>query len=66
MKTVIKNRVLKIGNEPMVILLLKKWQKMEEMLDEVEDFVKFNQAISDPENQKQISFKEFKKKFNLP
>ena len=66
MVTIIKEKnTIKIGKEPMVILPLKKWEKIEELLEDFEDTVRFNKAISDPENQKTISLKEVRKKYNL-
>ena len=65
--TIIKEKnTIKIGKEPMVILPLKKWEEIEGMLEDFEDAARFNQAVSDPKNQKTISFKEVKKKLNLP
>ena len=64
MVKVIENSI-KIGKEPVVILPLKEWKKIEELLDEWEDFVRYNRAISDPKNQKFISLEEVRKKLNL-
>jgi hypothetical protein len=65
MVKVIEKNSIKIGKEPVVILPLKEWKKIEELLDEWEDFVRYNRAISDPKNQKIISLEEVRKKLNL-
>jgi hypothetical protein len=66
MAKVIEKNSIKVGKEPVVILPLKEWKKIEETFEEWEDFVRYVKAISDPENQRLISFEEVKKKLNLP
>ncbi|MFH1462673.1 MAG: hypothetical protein ABIG08_03210 [bacterium] len=66
MVRVIEQSSIKIGKEPVVILPLEKWKKIEEILEDWEDAVRFNEAISDPKNQKSIPFEQIKKKLNLP
>ena len=61
-----QENTIKIGREPMVILPLKKWEEIRDMLEDWEDAVRFNEAISDPENQKLIPLSKIKKKLNLP
>lgn len=60
-----KNRI-KIGKEPVVILPLKKWKKFEEILEDLEDAVRFYEAVSDPKNQKNIPFEKVRKMLKLP
>ena len=66
MVKVIEKNSIKIGREPVVILPLKKWDKFKELLEDMEDALRFNQAISDPANQKLIPFERVKKQLNLP
>lgn len=66
MAKIIEKNSIQIGKEPVVILPLKKWEKIKELLEDLEDAVRYNQAISDPENQRLIPFEEVKKKLNLP
>ena len=66
MVKIIEKNSIKIGKEPVIILPLKKWKEIEELLEEREDFIRYARAISDPENQRLISFEEVKKKLNLP
>ncbi len=65
MVKVIEKNSIKIGKEPVVILPLKKWREIEETLEDLEDAIRFNGAVSDPKNQKSIPFEEIKRKFNL-
>ena len=61
MVKIIEKNSIKIGKEPVIILPLKKWKEIEELLEEREDFIRYARAISDPENQRLISFEEVKK-----
>ncbi|MBU4298893.1 hypothetical protein KJ636_02530 [Patescibacteria group bacterium] len=65
MVKIIEKNLIKL-KEPAVIIPLKKWKEIEEILGDWEDMVRFNKAISDPENQQLISFEKVKKKLNLP
>jgi hypothetical protein len=62
---VLSQKIIRLGKEPVVVLPLKKWQEMEELFEDMEDALRFNQAISDPKNQKLIPLAEVKKKFKL-
>lgn len=66
MVKVIEKNSIKIGKEPVVILPLKKWEEIRELLEDLEDAIRFNEAISDPKNQKLIPFEKIKKELNLP
>lgn len=66
MVKVVEKNSIRIGREPVVVLPLRKWEKMKELLEDLEDALRFNQAISDPENQKIIPFERVKKQLNLP
>ena len=64
--TIIKEKsTIKIGKEPMVILPLKKWKKIEESLEDFEDAARFNTAFEESRGEKMISLKELKKKYKL-
>lgn len=65
MVKVIEKNSIKVGKEPVVILPLKKWREIEKFLDEWEDFIRYNRALSDVKNQKLIPFGEVKKKLKL-
>ena len=64
-KILAKNSI-KIGEKPVVILPLKKWEEIKELLVEREEVLRFIQAYTDPKNQKLIPFEKVKKKLNLP
>ncbi|MGB2762292.1 MAG: hypothetical protein WBC21_01985 [Minisyncoccales bacterium] len=66
MTTIIKEKsTIKIGKEPMVILPLKKWEEIEEMLEDFEDMIRFNKAFKESRGEKMISLKELKRKYSL-
>ncbi|MDO8524505.1 MAG: hypothetical protein Q7R99_02660 [bacterium] len=64
MITISENNLIKIGKEAMVLLPLKKWQAIEELLTEQEDLSRYNRAIAG--NKKAVSFEKVKKQLNLP
>lgn len=60
-----EKNLIKIGNEPVVILPLKKWEKIEETIEDLEDAVRFNTAFRESRNQKGTTLKELKRRYNL-
>lgn len=64
-KIIQEKNLTKIGKEPVVIFPLKKWRKIEETLEDLEDAVRFKIAYHESRGQKMISLKELKKKYNL-
>ena len=54
-----------ISSEPMVVLSLKKWEKMRELLEDMEDAARFNIAFEKSQGKKGISLNELKKKYKL-
>ena len=66
MVKVVENNSIKIGKEPVVVLPLKQWKEIEDLLEEQEEFFRYNKAISDSGNKRLIPFEEVKKKLNLP
>lgn len=66
MPQVIGKKSTIIAKEPMVLLPLKQWEAIEDMLDEYECFVRYKKAIKDPDNQEGVPFEKVKKELNLP
>ena len=66
MAQIVGKQITLKSKEPMVVLPLDDWQDIEDMLDDYECLVKYNEAVNDPDNQKSIPFEEVKKKLNLP
>jgi len=52
--------------EPAVIVSLKNWKKIEEIIENIEDTVRYLYAKTDSKNQKLIPFKKVKKILKLP
>ena len=48
------------------ILPLEEWEQIKEFIEDREDAERFNQAVSDTENQDIISFKKIKEELKLP
>lgn len=65
MAKIIKKNSIKIGKEPVVILPLKKWEKIMEYLEEVEEKERFIKAFEESQAKKGISLNELKKKYKL-
>lgn len=65
MPQVIENSSIKV-TEPVVVLPLAKWQEIEDILDDYECLIRYNEAINDPGNQERIPFGKVKKELNLP
>lgn len=66
MVKILQRNSIKIGKEPVVILPLRKWKEFEKTLEDLEDTLRFQKAISDPKNQKLIPFERIKKMLKLP
>ena len=64
-KILTKESTIKIGKEPMVILPLKRWEKIREILEDFEDMLRFNRAFKESRGEKMISLKELKRKYSL-
>jgi len=64
--TIIKEKsTIKIGREPMVILPLKRWERIRKTLEDFEDMVRFDRAFKESRGEKMISLKELKRKYSL-
>ena len=64
-KVIERENLIKIGKEPVVILPLKKWEKIKEYLEEVEERERFIRAFEESRGQKGIGLGELKKKYKL-
>ena len=64
-KVIKKENSIKIGDEPMVILTLKKWEKIKEYLEEVEEREKFIEAFEESREEKGITLEKLKSKYKL-
>lgn len=65
MVKVIEKNHIKIGNEPVVILPLERWEKFMDYLEEVEEKERFLKAFEESRDKKGISLSELKKKYKL-
>lgn len=65
MVKVIEKNLIKVGKEPVVILPLREWKKIEETLEDLEDAVRFNMAFEESRGKKLISLEKIKKKYKL-
>lgn len=64
-KVVQEKDVIKVGKEPMVLLPLKEWERIERVLEDREETLRFQGAYEDTRNEKGVSLKILKKKYNL-
>jgi hypothetical protein len=58
-------QVIKIGEQPMVIMPLTKWQEMKDKLEDLKDTQRFTEAFIETRGQKTITLKELQKKYKL-
>ena len=58
-------QVIKIGNQPMVIMPLTTWQEMKDKLEDLKDTQRFTEAFIETRGQKTITLKELQKKYKL-
>jgi len=65
MVKVVEKNSIKIGKEPVVILLLRKWEEIREYLEEIEEKERFLRAFEESRREKGISLNELKKKYKL-
>jgi len=65
MVKVIEKNSIKVGKEPVVVLPLKEWKKIEETLEDLDDAVRFNKAFEESRGKKLISLEKIKKKYKL-
>lgn len=57
--------LIKIGQEPIVILPLKKWQETEELIEDLEERVRFMVVYEESRGQDGIALENLKTKYNL-
>jgi len=65
MAKIFEKNLIKVGEEPVVILPLKKWEEIKETIEDLEDAIRFNIAYQETRGQKGISLKELKRKYKL-
>ena len=58
-------KLIKIGKEPVVILPLRKWEKMTATLEDLEERMRFLAARQDSRGKKGISLTQLAKKYGL-
>jgi len=56
MVRVIEKNSIIIGRDPVVVLSLKKWEKMKELLEHMEEAVRFNKAFEESRGEKFVQF----------
>lgn len=57
--------LIKICNQPVVVLPLKEWEKIEDTIDDLEDSVRFQFAYKKSCKEKSITLNQLKKKYAL-
>lgn len=63
-KVIEKNSII-VGREPVVVLPLKKWEKIKELIEDYEDAARFNIAFEESRREKFIPLEKIKNKYNL-
>jgi len=63
-KVIEKNSIM-IGREPVVVLPLRKWEKIRELIEDYEDAARFNKAFEESRGEKFIPLEKIRKKYNL-
>ena len=64
MPTLVKNPI-KIGKEPIVIMPLKKWERVAATLENLEERVRFLAARQEARGKEGLSLKRLAKKYGL-
>lgn len=65
MAKVIEKNSIMIGSEPVVVLPLRKWERMRELLEDMEDAARFNIAFEESRGGKFISLEKIKRKYKF-
>ena len=65
MPQVIEKNSIMTAKEPMVILPLEKWEKIEDTMDELECAFRYYKALVESKDDKTISLEAVRKKYNL-
>ena len=65
MVKVIEKKSIKIGDEPVVIFPLKKWEEIEETIEDLKDAARFNIAFEESRGKRSVSLGEIAKKYKL-
>jgi hypothetical protein len=56
MTKIVEKKLINIGDEPVVILPLKKWEGIESILEDLEDAIRFQKAFFDKKKSKTYFF----------
>jgi hypothetical protein len=64
-KVLKQEQTIKIGREPMVLLPLKKWEEIRELIEDFEDAARFQIAFDESRKEKKIDLKALGKKYSL-
>ena len=65
MVKVMEKNSIKIGNEPVVIFPLKKWEEIEQTIEDLKEAARFNVAFEESRGKKFMSLGEVAKKYKL-
>lgn len=57
--------VIKIGNEPLILMPLRKWEEIQETLDDLEDARRYEDAFQRSLGEKKIGLRALQKKYGL-
>ncbi len=60
-----EKNLIEIGKEPVVIFPLKKWEEIEQTLEDLKEAARFNVALEESRGKKFISLGEIAKKHKL-
>ncbi len=64
-KVIQQKNVIRVGKEPVVILSLREWRKVEKSLEDLEESLRFNVAYKETRGKKMTSLESLKKKYKL-
>lgn len=64
-KIIEKEKLIKIGKEPVVILPLKKWEEIREYLGEMEEKERCIKAFEESQGKEGITLEQLKKEYKL-
>jgi len=65
MTKVISETVIKIGKEPVILMPLRRWEQIQDMLADLKEAERFDIAWKESRGEKKIGLTALKKKYNL-
>lgn len=65
MAKVLADTAIKIGREPVVVMPLRQWEQIRDMLVDIEDAERFSIAWNESRKERKIGLKALGKKYNL-